>query len=861
VVVLTLILGTSPAQAKIESPKLVDVVSLEITNKFPRVSVQEVQSNFQSRSIPLWSGNGIDFTVGIVSNQPLIVSTPMACSGTQITSLLSSVRKSFYQVQGLGDGKGRYLLALAPDFGCIWEAISLISKDINSGGVVILENTSNGFVIAHELGHALGLGHSNLIACSDGKIDGEWGASCSAVEYGGTIDLMSNVENSDPLSTYHQWRVGLMTNQQVYQTWKNENIQLYPSDSKIGIKSIFLRDGKSTYWMEYRRTASKNGYRPGLVVYRTDPPPASAIRSPNPDQSTSSQGDLSISTDMWMMNLDDFRYSNGRASGSMTLTAGKSFMTFSSNVKITLSLEGTSETISVSVTRTPDSNPPPKPVLKDPRDWGSVESALIERPYEDLESAIDYFEIKNGNSITRVNSKSLTSWQPTYLNPLSPPADLSTGDLPEGSYRLSVRAVDKWGNVSPWSDEKAVTIDRSFPITSTEFLPSELTPQGIKGLWKGTRDSGVGLCESRVLNDEGFVIESDSAETDPKFEVERTGNSTLRTQVFDCLGNGKSTTLNVKSNLVLPDRARKTGRWVNGERVSGIVPISCRSSCTMSVSVRESFGVILGAGAPDIFLSGRKILKPPSSSSESPRTVLAINIGKSSQLLRISGKSFTFYAVAVFMSKFEESQNILNPRTPDDPTLSDSNQLTLSRLGFSSKDFASPWNVVPINRGTTLLDPSLDLCFGKYESESSRVQRRQVTVFKDASPYAFLSSEVVRYKSASAAQFALQELKAKVELCKAEKGGIDQSGQFVSHQFLDLPNQKTNLGPEANKVFVNTLIGNGAESRNLLGFYQFKGDLMVGIYVVRDGGASFSDAEISRWLQVAGVIEKRITTI
>jgi hypothetical protein len=804
---------------------------------------------------------GVMFTLGRVKQERQRLGAALACSGSQVNSQLSLTRRTFYQSERLGDGKGRYLIVIAPRSGCIWEGVSLIGNDVNDGGVVFLQDTSNAFVIAHELGHALGLGHSNLMRCTSGRSDGPWGSTCSAIEYGGVIDLMSNVENSDPLSTYHQWRIGLLPSQDVYQSWKTETVSLNSVDSTSGTRALFLRDGNSTYWVEFRKAGSVNGYRPGLVIYRTDPPPSSSIVSPNPDDSRNGFIGVGVTTDMWMLNLDDFAYVNGRVSGSMTLQPGRTFVNFSGNLSVTASLNSDGISASLNITRKPDTTPPPKPVLIDEREFSAPNTSVIKSPYADAETEVDYFEVRAGSNITRVQSRNNVGWMPTYLSPLTSPANVFVKDLPEGTYALSVRAFDKWGNASLWSDSKEVFIDRSFPVVSTSFIPAEITSGGIKASWQGTRDDGAGLCESRVINEEGFVIQKDSRKSNPRFEVPRIGQVNLSTQIFDCLGNGRQLDISVKSNLVTADKVRKTGRWTIGSTQEGLTPMVCRGQCTASVTVKDSYGLILGTGSPDILLGGKKVSQVSPSNSQSPRIVGIQEVGKKSQVLRLSGRDFTFYGVTIISSAFGEAKEIYRDELIDDPSLTDAKQLTLSKFGFGREDFVRPWNVLPMTRGTTLLDPSLDLCADKYVSESGRSERRQVMVFKDASPYLFLSSETVRYQSQNAARAAFDELVGNVDKCRRNKGGIDGSGQFTAHTFIDFPQGVSTTGGVTKKVYVRLVIGSGPDARSLLGFYQFTGDLFVGIYVVRNGSEGFSDAETSRWLQVAGVIEKRITTI
>jgi hypothetical protein len=47
--------------------------------------------------------------------------------------------------------------------------------------------------------------------------------------------------------------MGLLEKDEVKQSWLNESIELSASDIYGGARAVFIRDGKSTYWIEYRR--------------------------------------------------------------------------------------------------------------------------------------------------------------------------------------------------------------------------------------------------------------------------------------------------------------------------------------------------------------------------------------------------------------------------------------------------------------------------------------------------------------------------------------------------------------------------------------------------------------------------------
>jgi hypothetical protein len=265
---------------------------------------------------------------------------------------------------------------------------------------------------------------------------------------------------STPLSTYHKWRLGLIPESDIKQTWLNETIALNDSDSASGNRAIFLRVPGASYWIEYRKRSFNNLDKPGLVLYRIDSPPIRAIVSPNIDDLTISESDTRVSTDVWMLNLDDFQYLNGRASGSMTLPPGKSFTNFSGNV--TLKFEQLSaESVSIRITRNADLGLPPIPEFSPEDEWNSPQSSILKlgAKYEDVESVISRFEVEQKSVVTSISSPA-PGFIPTYVSPLTAPKTVLLSDLQEGSYSIRVRAVDVWGNKSGWSESKRVNIDK-----------------------------------------------------------------------------------------------------------------------------------------------------------------------------------------------------------------------------------------------------------------------------------------------------------------------------------------------------------------------------------------------------------------
>lgn len=795
---------------------------------------------------------GISFKTGQILKDPITLVSKMACQGFAASDFMNSIRPESYKRLGISDYSKRYLLVIAPKAGCVWSGRAQMGGPKSVSGTLILHDSASSFVISHELGHTFGLGHSNFLRCDNAAYDGAWSDTCKAVEYGGTIDVMGNIDTSSPLNTYHQWRMGYLDDSQIKQVWQSETVNLAPSDFANGTKAIFIRDGKAAYWIEYRRKTDGVGYKPGLAIYRLDPPPISSVVSPNPEDAAASEFGSVLGTDVWMLNLDTYQYKDSRSvGGSMTaLTA----TTYSGDVSFSAVASETGAVVTIK--KKADTTPPPTPVLVPVAQWQSPNMTIIAPGNEDADTAITGFEGQIDGVVQTLKASDIDGWMPTYLSPFVAPKTLYLRDLPEGNYTFSMRAIDVVGNKSDWSAPVKVIIDRGHPTVTNDFVLTGVNAGELSLQWKGATDAGAGVCQANVVDEDGLILQSSSVKNAPVFKVASGTTVAGTAQVFDCVGNGMVGDISISNTLVTADKSSKTGKWSPAGAAYGAGALKCVGKCTASLTVAGKNDVLVGTGAATIAIGNKTVATVADSKVAKLRIGASIDAGSTKKVVRVSGSNFVLIGLTSVTTTLGALKEVDRAPAITDPSLTDEKQVKLAMLGFRAEDFSQEWTVLPMGGGTKLDDPSLDLCNGTFASEKDRIERRQVVATKVGSTFSFLSTEVVKYSSAAAASAAQKELVKVLAQCQADKGYKDATGALVPYDFKTLKNIPTGVVSEGNRVFVHAVIDSGVRARTLLGLYQFNGDTFTGLYVMNAEG--FSDAQVAKWLKVAVTMAQRL---
>ncbi len=258
---------------------------------------------------------------------------------------------------GFSQGANNHLVVVVPrnatTAGCSY-GLGSVGAGVNAGGIVLVADTAWP-VLAHELGHNLGLYHAGALSCpkvADASLANLQGGSCAVKEYGDPWDVMaaSPPNNIGSLSTPQAYRIGLLDASEATEARRGTTtVSLSPVASLTGTRMIKVVDPTTsqTYYIEYRTRAGRD-----YLLYAPMTDGVRVIR-----ESASNHATLAL----------DASPTGSASDYTWSIPVGQSLRTYGGGVVVNVASAGSSSAqVNVTVGATPTaptstSSPPTKP--------------------------------------------------------------------------------------------------------------------------------------------------------------------------------------------------------------------------------------------------------------------------------------------------------------------------------------------------------------------------------------------------------------------------------------------------------------------------------------------------------------------
>ena len=129
-------------------------------------------------------------------------------------------------------------------------------------------------------------------------------------------------------------------------------------------------------------------------------------------------------------------------------------------------------------------------------------------------------------------------------------------------------------------------------IVGSQYSIDRVSTSNVQVALNDTKDDGVGLCSTQLINPEGWIFSNSSLKTRPLVTLPTNAVQNSTFQVFDCLGNGRTGSLSATTAITPASSISKSGRWSTAPSDYPAGSMKCVGTCSIYISAKGTLGAI-----------------------------------------------------------------------------------------------------------------------------------------------------------------------------------------------------------------------------------------------------------------------------